>query len=262
VKRIFKVFFYSSQKELDKKFYSLNFEKIENNEEKNNKTTFKNFLILGKEHFGKSKFLKEVLNKNFQEKLNINLSKEISYSDIYLLKATDTLNEWRIKAKLPCLLKEKKLECEDCPKTTLNKDKCLLEKLNNKIIFVDDIDTLKSGKKLKILKEILQNSKGFILTSKDLNISKSLKNLLKEKETYIYEIKEPYFLENKFKITFKLKLDRNYYEEKENITKIFSLTIYLFMFILLIFHKVYLAIVVYLAFRYKERLIKGFEKRR
>ena len=108
----------------------------------------------------------------------------------------------------------------------------------------------------------MQNSKGFILTSKDLNISKSLKNLLKEKETYIYEIKEPYFLENKFKISFKLKLDRNYYEEKENIIKIFSLAIYLFMFILLIFHKVYLAIVVYLAFRYKERLIKGFEKRR
>ena len=84
MKRIFKVFFYSSQKELDKELYSLNFEKTENNVEKNNKTTFKNLLILGKEHFGKSKFLREILNKNFQEKLNINLLKEISYSDIHL----------------------------------------------------------------------------------------------------------------------------------------------------------------------------------
>lgn len=255
MKRVIKLFLYSSQKELDKK----NLKNLELTSENHKK--LKNLLILGKEHFGKSKFLKEIFNKNFYEKLNLNF-KNINLSDIYLLKATDTLNEWRIKAKVPCLLKKEDLNCEGCLKTTLNKDNCLLENLKNKIILVDDIDTIKSGKKLKILKEILQNAKLFILTSNNLDISKSLKNLLKEKETYVYEIKEPYFLENKLKISFKLKLDKNSYEEKENITKLLSLFIYLFMFILLIFNKVYLAIVVYLAFRYKDRLIKSFEKRR
>jgi len=254
LKRLFKLFLYSSQKDLEE--WNLKSEAI------NKSQKFKNLLILGKEHFGKSKFLKEIIfNKNFYEKLNLNF-KNINLSDIYLLKATDTLNEWRIKAKVLCLLKKEDLNCEGCLKSTLDKDNCLLENLKNKIILVDDIDTIKSGKKLKILKNILQNAKFFILTSNSLDISKSLKNLLKEKETYVYEIKEPYFLVNKLKITFKFKLDKNYYEEKENMTKFLSFFIYLSMFILLIFNKVYLAIVLYLAFRYRERLLKNFGKRR
>jgi len=99
---------YSSQKDLEE--WNLKSEAI------NKSQKFKNLLILGKEHFGKSKFLKEIIfDKNFYEKLNLNF-KNINLSDIYLLKATDTLNEWRIRAKVLCLLKKEDLNCEGCLK--------------------------------------------------------------------------------------------------------------------------------------------------
>ncbi len=254
------IFLFSTQRDYEKKGMD------SSSKSEKEKNTNINILILGKEHFGKSYLLENLFSKGF---INLffkgNLKKKITFnkniiSDIYHLSGNDTLNEWRIKAKVLCLLKEKDFKCEECLKTPLDKDKCLLENLKEKIIFLDDIDLIKSGKKFKLLKEILKNSKFFIATSKSFNFPKSLKLLLKEKETLVYEIEKPYFLENKFYIRYKGKLDKSFYKEKEEKKKIISLLFYILVGILLLFGKVYLLVVVYIAFRYRERIIRKIDR--
>jgi nucleoside-triphosphatase THEP1 len=144
----------------------------------------KHILITGLHGSGKSKELNKLYKKAKQV--------YVKFDNFIFLKGSESVSEWLKKvgkkdiAKINEKLNEDELiALENMDNNYYVKSFYLIELAKQSVVFIDDIDNLRSGKKLELMKDIARNAKLIVATAKsETEVNKTIMNTIYKRGGY------------------------------------------------------------------------------